>query len=131
MKITAKPTPMEVRSCQPCRPQLLASGEPVGVSRRLPPNVASEGHQALRAVVAAGTATSIADTAIAGKTATGEYGTGDPLPAEACRGGYLGDYAVAFLMQDGGYGGDARAPFAAKFLTGIQPVPPAKAGAPA
>jgi cell division protein FtsI/penicillin-binding protein 2 len=85
----------------------------------------------MRAVVTTGTATSIADTSIAGKTGTAEYGTGNPLPTEAWFTGYLGAYAVTVLVQDGGYGGDAAAPLAAEFLTGIQPAPAAKAGAPA
>ena len=112
-------------------PRLLASGEPASSSRSLPPEVADELHQAMRAVVTTGTATSIANTAIAGKTGTAEYGAGDPLPTEAWFTGYLGDYAVTVLVQDGGYGGDAAAPLAARFLTGIQPAPVAKAGAPA
>jgi hypothetical protein len=112
-------------------PQLLASSPSPTPNRTLPPLVANELHQAMRAVVTTGTATSIADTSIAGKTGTAEYGTGNPLPTEAWFTGYLGAYAVTVLVQDGGYGGDAAAPLAAEFLTGIQPAPAAKAGAPA
>lgn len=53
----------------------------------------------MRAVVATGTATSIADTAIAGKTGTAEYGTANPLPTEAWFTGYLGHFAVTVLVQ--------------------------------
>jgi beta-lactamase class D len=112
-------------------PRLIASAQSATATRTLPPEVAAELHQAMRAVVTSGTATSIADTAVAGKTGTAEYGTGNPLPTEAWFTGYLGHYAVAVLVQDGGYGGDAAAPLAAKFLTGIQPAPAARAGAPA
>jgi hypothetical protein len=112
-------------------PQLLSSGQSGAATRSLPPLVADELHQAMRAVVTSGTATSIAGTAIAGKTGTAEYGTGNPLPTEAWFTGYLGHYAVTVLVQDGGYGGDAAAPLAAEFLNGIQPAPVTTAGAPA
>ncbi len=88
--------------------------------RHLPPAVMAQLRVAMRAVVTSGTATSIADTPIAGKTGTAEYGTGDPLPTDAWFTGYLGNYDVTVLVQDGGYGGDAAAPLAARFLTGVQ-----------
>ena len=90
--------------------------------RSLPPNVVQELHQAMRAVVTSGTATSIAGTPIAGKTGTAEYGSGTPPLTNAWFTGYLGHYAVTVLVQDAGYGGTDAAPLAAQFLAAAQTV---------
>lgn len=105
-------------------PSLLPPGTPGGPAasdiRRLPAAVSAQLRVAMRAVVTSGTATAIATTPVAGKTGTAEYGTGNPLPTHAWFTGYLGNYAVTVLVQDGGFGGAVAAPLAARFLTQAQ-----------
>jgi hypothetical protein len=106
-------------------PRLVPSGPlaPTTTPRSLPANVVSDLHTVMRAVVTSGTATSIANTAVAGKTGTAEYGTANPPLTHAWFTGYLGHYAVTVLVQNGGFGGDAAAPLAARFLTSAQAAP--------
>ncbi len=105
-------------------PTLLPSGTLRAPASPLPATVVAELHTAMRSVVTSGTATSIAATPIAGKTGTAEYGTADPPATNAWFTGYLDHYAVTVLVQNGGYGGDAAAPLAARFLTAAQAAVP-------
>jgi cell division protein FtsI/penicillin-binding protein 2 len=74
----------------------------------------------MQAVVSSGTATSISGSGVAGKTGTAEFGTANPPKTHAWFTGYLGHYACAVLVQDGGFGGDAAAPVAARVLQSAQ-----------
>jgi cell division protein FtsI/penicillin-binding protein 2 len=82
--------------------------------------VVSALHTAMQAVVSSGTATSISGSGVAGKTGTAEFGTANPPKTHAWFTGYLGHYAAAVLVQDGGFGGDAAAPLAARMLQSAQ-----------
>jgi beta-lactamase class D len=104
-------------------PRLLPTGgplQPTDAPRSLPGNVVNELRTAMQAVVSSGTATSISGSGVAGKTGTAEFGTDNPPKTHAWFTGYLGHYAAAVLVQDGGFGGDAAAPLAARVLTAGQ-----------
>src|SRR3954470_5336358 len=94
--------------------------QPAAESKTLPPNVVSQLQTAMRAVVSSGTATSISSSGVAGKTGTAEFGTENPPKTHAWFTGYRGNYAVAVLVQDGGFGGEAAAPLAARVLQSAQ-----------
>ncbi|HSP38354.1 MAG TPA: penicillin-binding transpeptidase domain-containing protein [Frankiaceae bacterium] len=94
--------------------------QPSAAPRSLPANVVSQLRTAMQAVVSNGTATSISGSGVAGKTGTAEFGTKNPPQTHAWFTGYLGKYAAAVLVQDGGFGGDAAAPLAARVLQAAQ-----------
>ncbi len=94
--------------------------QPAVEPRTLPPNVVDQMRTAMQAVVSRGTATSISGSGVAGKTGTAEFGTANPPKTHAWFTGYLGDYAVAVVVPDGGFGGDAAAPLAARVLQNAQ-----------
>jgi cell division protein FtsI/penicillin-binding protein 2 len=73
----------------------------------------------MRGVVTHGTGTALASIpgAVAGKTGTAEYGSGDPPPTHAWFIAYRGDLAVSVLVENGASGGEVAAPIAARFLT--------------
>jgi hypothetical protein len=104
-------------------PRILPTGgalAPTAQPRTLPANVDAELRTAMQAVVSSGTATSIGGSGVAGKTGTAEFGTANPPKTHAWFTGYLGHYACAVLVQDGGFGGDAAAPLAARMLEAAQ-----------
>jgi cell division protein FtsI/penicillin-binding protein 2 len=82
------------------------------------PGVAATLQDFMRGVVANGTGTKarLAGTPVAGKTGTAEFGTSVPLHTHAWFIAFRGDLALAVIVEDGGFGGDAAAPLAAEFL---------------
>lgn len=66
-----------------------------------------------------GTAAQVAGEPVAGKTGTAEFGSGEPPPTHAWFVAFRGDLAVAVLVEDGGFGGDAAAPIAGKIFTAL------------
>jgi cell division protein FtsI/penicillin-binding protein 2 len=84
----------------------------------MPPAVAATMQDFMRQVVAMGTGTKaqLPGTPVAGKTGTAEFGTAVPLHTHAWFIAFRGDLAVAVIVEDGGFGGDAAAPIAADFL---------------
>ncbi len=104
-------------------PTILPSDNPLqpkAEPRSLDPGVVSALRTAMQAVVSRGTATSISGSGVAGKTGTAEFGTDNPPKTHAWFTGYLGHYAAAVLVQDGGFGGTAAAPLAARMLQAAQ-----------
>lgn len=75
----------------------------------------------MRRVVAegSGTAAAVPGAAVAGKTGTAEYGTGDPPPTRAWFVGIRGDLAVAVLVEDGASGGEVAAPIAGRVMAAL------------
>jgi cell division protein FtsI/penicillin-binding protein 2 len=73
--------------------------------------------------VTSGTATALADLpgAVAGKTGTAEFGTGDPPPAHAWFVGYRGDLAFAVFVEGGQSSATTAVPLAQRFLTLLPP----------
>lgn len=63
-----------------------------------------------------GTRAAVPGREVAGKTGTAEYGSGNPLPTHAWFVGFLGDHAVALVIEDGGVGGRDAAPVAQQVL---------------
>ncbi|HYT25530.1 MAG TPA: penicillin-binding transpeptidase domain-containing protein, partial [Actinomycetota bacterium] len=57
--------------------------------------------------------------AVAGKTGTAEFGTGNPLPTHAWFIGFRGDLAFAVVVEGGGVGGEVAAPLAGRFLAAL------------
>ena len=55
-------------------------------------------------------------TPVGGKTGTAEFGTRVPLRTHAWFIAFRGDLALAVVVEDGGFGGDAAAPLAADFF---------------
>jgi hypothetical protein len=84
----------------------------------LPAGVAPVVQDLMRQVVTRGTGTKAAlpGTPVAGKTGTAEFGTAVPLHTHAWFIAFRGDLAVAVIVEDGGFGGDAAAPLAKAFL---------------
>lgn len=82
------------------------------------PGVAATLQDFMRGVVTSGTGTKaqLPGTPVAGKTGTAEFGTTVPLRTHAWFIAFRGDLAVAVIVEDGGFGGDAAAPLAAEFL---------------
>lgn len=103
--------------------QLVLNTTPApGAARPLPTAIVTSLQQLMREVVTAGTGTAAAGVPgapVAGKTGTAEYGTTEPLHAHAWFIGYQGDIAFSVFVEDGGFGGDAAAPLAARFLTAL------------
>jgi beta-lactamase class D len=100
-------------------PQILPPNSPLQpkvAPRSLDPAVVSALRTAMEAVVSRGTATSIGGSGVAGKTGTAEFGTDNPPKTHAWFTGYRGHFAAAVLVQDGGFGGTAAAPLAARML---------------
>jgi cell division protein FtsI/penicillin-binding protein 2 len=100
-------------------PQILPPGSPLqpkAEPRTLDPAVVASMRTLMQAVVSSGTATSISGSGVAGKTGTAEFGTDNPPKTHAWFTGYRGHYAAAVLVQDGGFGGTAAAPLAARML---------------
>lgn len=101
-------------------PVLVPAAAPAGTP---PPGPSSAVVEALRSmtreVVTSGTATSLADLpgAVAGKTGTAEYGSGDPPPAHAWFVGYRGDIAFAVFVEGGQSSATTAVPLAETFLT--------------
>jgi len=84
----------------------------------LPAGVAPVVQDLMRQVVTRGTGQKarLPGTPVAGKTGTAEFGTELPLHTHAWFIAFRGDVAVAVIVEDGGFGGDAAAPIAANFL---------------
>ncbi|MCU1377300.1 MAG: Cell division protein FtsI [Acidimicrobiales bacterium] len=84
----------------------------------MPTGVAATMQDFMRRVVAEGTGTKaqLPGTPVAGKTGTAEFGTAVPLQTHAWFIAFRGDLAVAVIVEDGGFGGDAAAPIAADFF---------------
>jgi cell division protein FtsI/penicillin-binding protein 2 len=84
----------------------------------LPPGVAATMQDFMRAVVTDGTGTKaqLPGPPVAGKTGTAEFGTAVPLHTHAWFIAFRNDLAVAVIVEDGGFGGDAAAPIVADFL---------------
>jgi len=105
-------------------PVLVPSAEPAGTP---PPGPSAAVIEALRSmsreVVTSGTATALADLpgAVAGKTGTAEFGTGDPPPAHAWFVGYRGDLAFAVFVEGGQSSATTAVPLAQRFLTLLPP----------
>jgi hypothetical protein len=83
----------------------------------LPEGVAATMQDLMRRVVASGTGKKarLAGAPVAGKTGTAEFGTAAPLHTHAWFIAFRGDLALAVIVEDGGFGGDAAAPIAADF----------------
>ena len=75
----------------------------------------------MRLVVTGGTGTALASVpgAVAGKSGTAEFGTGDPPPTHAWFIAYRGDLAVAVLVERGKSGGSVAAPIVRDFFTAL------------
>ena len=105
-------------------PVLVPSADPAGTA---PPGPSQAVIDALRSmtreVVTAGTATALGDLpgAVAGKTGTAEYGTGDPPPAHAWFAGYRGDLAFAVFVEGGQSSATTAVPVTASFLALLPP----------
>jgi hypothetical protein len=82
------------------------------------PGVAETLQDFMRAVVSEGTGKKarLPGTPVAGKTGTAEFGTRAPLRTHAWFIAFRGDLALAVIVEDGGFGGDAAAPLAAEFF---------------
>ncbi|MCU1487904.1 MAG: penicillin-binding protein transpeptidase [Actinomycetia bacterium] len=87
----------------------------------LPAGVAPVMQDLMRQVVTRGTGQKarLPGTPVAGKTGTAEFGTAVPLHTHAWFIAFRGDVAVAVIVEDGGFGGDAAAPIAANFLARV------------
>jgi cell division protein FtsI/penicillin-binding protein 2 len=88
------------------------SGDP------LPPGVGDTLRELMRLVVAQGTGTAaqLPGAPVHGKTGTAEFGTDDPPRTHAWFVGFRGDYAIAVVVEDGGFGGQVSAPLAREVL---------------
>ena len=82
------------------------------------PGVAATLQDFMRRVVSEGTGKKarVAGTPVAGKTGTAEFGTRVPLHTHAWFIAFRGDLALAVIVEDGGFGGDAAAPLAGEFF---------------
>jgi cell division protein FtsI/penicillin-binding protein 2 len=101
---------------------VLDATPPPGPASALSPAIVTSLQQLMREVVTSGTGTALAGVPgapVAGKTGTAEYGTTEPPRTHAWFIGYQGDLAFSVFVEDGGFGGDAAAPIAAKFLTAL------------
>lgn len=95
------------------RPSDLTSGPPLNDI------VVDDLRTMMTSVVARGTGTAAqveGEPAVAGKTGSAEFGSGDPKPTHAWFVGYRGPYAFAVLVEGGGEGGSVAAPIAARLL---------------
>jgi hypothetical protein len=99
------------------KPHLVEVPTPVPFTP-LPANVAPVVQDLMRQVVSRGTGTKaqLPGTPVAGKTGTAEFGTAVPLHTHAWFIAFRGDLAVAVVVEDGGFGGDAAAPIVRDFL---------------
>lgn len=98
----------------------------VGASPRahpLPPGVATQLQDMMRAVVTTGTAAPVSfPGAVYGKTGTAEYGSapkGQNPPTHAWFVGYRGTVAFAVIVENGGFGAEVAAPIASRFLAAL------------
>ena len=87
------------------------------------PGVAETLQDFMRGVVVEGTGKKarLPGAPVAGKTGTAEFGTAVPLRTHAWFIAFRGDLALAVIVEDGGFGGDAAAPLAAAFLRRVSP----------
>lgn len=99
------------------KPHLVEVPAPVPFTP-LPPGVDATMQDFMRGVVAGGTGTKaqLPGTPVAGKTGTAEFGTAVPLRTHAWFIAFRGDLAVAVIVEDGGFGGEAAAPIARAFF---------------
>jgi cell division protein FtsI/penicillin-binding protein 2 len=83
--------------------------------RPLAPGTAETLQALMRLVVVRGTGKKarLPGTPVAGKTGTAEFGNSVPLQTHAWFIAFRGDLAIAVIVEDGGFGGDAAAPIAA------------------
>jgi cell division protein FtsI/penicillin-binding protein 2 len=86
----------------------------------LDPSVVSTLRQWMLAVVTEGTGTkaSVPGQMVSGKTGTAQFGA-NPSDAHAWFVGFRGGIAFGVLVEGGGFGGDAAAPIASRFLSGL------------
>lgn len=105
-------------------PVLVPSAAPAGTP---PPGPAAGVVEALRAmtreVVTSGSASALSDLpgAVAGKTGTAEFGSGDPPPAHAWFVGYRGDLAFSVFVEGGQSSATTAVPLAETFLALLPP----------
>jgi cell division protein FtsI/penicillin-binding protein 2 len=99
----------------------LVAGDPRRAAPPLPAGELATLRALMRRVVTAGTGTALAGVpgAVAGKSGTAEYGSGDPPPTHAWFIAYRGDLALAVLVEDGRSGGSVAAPIAARFFRAL------------
>ena len=95
-------------------PRLIEVPEPPALVP-LPAGTAETLQALMRLVVTIGTGKKarLPGTPVAGKTGTAEFGNAVPLQTHAWFIAFRGDLALAVIVEDGGFGGDAAAPIAA------------------